>query len=224
MNDDAVRTSRLILVPALITLAVTALRLVGELMRWNPALFSREAGGAGAIVGIVWLVPIFGIYFARKLVAAGLGPAGAGRALGMAVLGLALVPAGIFVANALKLPFLGVLPVLAVVSLLAAFVAFRGWPALGRVLLAYGLAARIPVAALMLVAMMANWGTHYELGPPEMPPMGLFTKWLLIGLVPQLTFWIAFTIVVGAIFGSLAAMIVGRARSGGPAVAAAGRA
>lgn len=222
--NDTVRTGRLILVPALITLAVTALRLVGELMRWNPTFFSREAGGAGAIVGIVWLVPIFGVYFARKLVAAGLGPAGAGRALGLAVLGLAFVPAGIFVANALKLPFLGVLPILAVVSLLAAFVAFRGWPALGRVLLAYGLAARIPVAALMLVAMMANWGTHYELGPPEMPAMGLFTKWVLIGLVPQLTFWVAFTIVVGAIFGSVAAMIGGRARSGGPAVAATGRA
>jgi len=222
--NDTVRTSRLILVPALITLAVTALRLVGELMRWNPTLFSREAGGAGAIVGIVWLVPIFGVYFARKLVAAGLGPAGAGRALGMALLGLALVPAGIFVANALKLSFMAVLPILAVVSLLAAFVAFRGWPALGRVLLAYGLAARIPVALLMLVAMMANWGTHYELGPPEMPPMSLFTKWVMIGLVPQLTFWVAFTMVVGAIFGAVAAMIGGRARSGGPALAPTGRA
>jgi hypothetical protein len=96
---DPVRTSRLILVPALITLAVTALRLVGELMRWNPTFFSREAGGAGAVVGIVWLVPVFGVYFARKLVAAGLGPARAGRALGMALLGLTFVPAGIFLAQ-----------------------------------------------------------------------------------------------------------------------------
>lgn len=222
--NDTVRTGRLILVPALITLAVTALRLVGELMRWNPTFFSREAGGAGAIVGIVWLVPIFGVYFARKLVAAGLGPASAGRALGMAFLGLAFVPAGIFLARALKLPLLGALPLLAAVSLLAAFVAFRGWPALGRVLAAYGLAARIPVAALMLVAMLADWGTHYELGPPDMPPMGLFAKWLVIGLLPQLTFWIGFTIVVGAIFGSVAAMIGGRARSGGPALAPTGRA
>jgi hypothetical protein len=172
----------------------------------------------------VWLVPIFGVFFARKLVAAGMGPAGAGRALGMALLGLVLVPAAIFAAQALKLPFLGVLPLLGIASLLAAFVAYRGWPALGRVLLAYGLAARIPVAVLMLVAMMANWGTHYELGPPELPPMGLFTKWVAIGLVPQLTFWIGFTMVVGAIFGSVAAMIGGRARSGGGAFAPAGRA
>lgn len=222
--NDTVRTSRLILVPALITLAVTGLRLAGELMRWNPTLFSREAGGAGAIVGIVWLVPIFGIYFARKLLAAGMGPAGAGRSLGFAVLGLALVPAAMFLAQALKLRFMAVLPLLAVASLAGAFVAFRGWPALGRVLGAYALAARIPVAALMLVAMMANWGTHYELGPPELPPMSLFVKWFMIGLVPQLTFWIAFTIVVGTIFGSIAAMVGGRARTGGPALAPTGRA
>jgi hypothetical protein len=217
--DDTVRTGRLILVPALITLAVTGLRLTGEIMRWNPTFFSREAGGAGALVGIVWLVPVFGIYFARKLVAAGQGPAGAGRALGMAFLGLALVPAAVMLARTLELSFMAVLPLLALSSLAGAFVAYRGWPALGRVLGAYGLAARVPVAVLMLVAMTANWGTHYELGPPDLPPMGLITKWAAIGLVPQLTFWIGFTIVVGTIFGSVAAMIGGRARSGGPALA-----
>jgi hypothetical protein len=223
MNDTP-RLGRLILVPALITLAVTIVRLVGELMRWSPTFFSREAGGAGAIVGIVWLVPVFGVYFARKLLAAGLGPAGAGRALGRAFLGLLFVPAAIFVARAMNLRFLAVLPLLAVASLAGAYVASRGWPALGRVLGAYALAARIPVAALMLVAMMANWGTHYELGPPDLPPMGLLTKWIAIGLVPQLTFWVAFTIVIGTIFGSVAAMIGGRARSGGGAFAPAGRA
>jgi hypothetical protein len=87
------------------------------------------------------------------------------------------------------------------------------------VLGAYALAARIPVALLMLVAMIGNWGTHYELGPPDLPPMGLFAKWVAIGLFPQLTFWIAFTIVVGTIFGSVAAMIGRRAQSAAPAVA-----
>jgi hypothetical protein len=49
--------------------------------------------------------------------------------------------------------------------------------------------------------------------------MGLFAKWVAIGLFPQLTFWIAFTIVVGTIFGSVAAMIGRRAQSAAPAVA-----
>jgi hypothetical protein len=216
---NTVQVGRLILVPALITLAVTALRLVGELAHWNPVFFSRQAGGAGAIVGIVWLVPIFGVYFARKLLAAGEGPAGAGRALGLGFLGLLFVPAAIFLGQALKLSLIPMLPILAASSLLGAFVASRGWPALGRVLGAYALAARIPVALLMLVAMKANWGTHYELGPPGMPAMGLLARWALIGLLPQLTFWIAFTVVVGAIFGSVAALIGGRARSAAPAVA-----
>ena len=90
--NDRVAVGRLVLVPALITLAVTGLRLVGELLRWDPRFFSREAGGAGAIVGIVWLVPVFGVYFARKLVSAGEGPSGAGKALGFAFLGVVVQP------------------------------------------------------------------------------------------------------------------------------------
>ena len=41
---------RLILVPAGITLAVTLLRLIGELQEWSSALFNRSVGGGGAIV------------------------------------------------------------------------------------------------------------------------------------------------------------------------------
>jgi hypothetical protein len=217
--SDRAAVGRLVLGPALITLAVTGLRLVGELMRWDSRFFSREAGGAGAIVGIVWLVPVFGAYFARKLVSAGEGPSGAGKALGFALLGLAAFVVAMTSARALDLGLPAAIAILAVAALLAAFIAYRGWPGLGRVLLWYGLAARIPVALLMLVAMIGNWGTHYELGPPDMPPMALFPKWLAIGLLPQLTVWIGFTVVVGTIFGAVAAMLGGRARAGGTATA-----
>ena len=54
----------LIAVPAAITLAITALRLTGEMLHWSPRFFSREAGGGLAVVGIAWLVPLFGIWFA----------------------------------------------------------------------------------------------------------------------------------------------------------------
>jgi len=86
-------TRKLILVPAVITLAVTLLRLVGELQGWSPLLFNKEAGGGGALVGIAWLVPIFGAWFGWKLTRAGSGPGGIGRALGLTLLALALVPA-----------------------------------------------------------------------------------------------------------------------------------
>jgi hypothetical protein len=94
-----------------------------------------------------------------------------------------------------------------------AVVAYLGWPQLGRVNGAYGFAARIPVAVVMLVAMAAKWGTHYELGAPGLPEMEFFTKWVTIGLIPQLVLWIAFTIIVGCLFGSIAAAVRARARA-----------
>ena len=102
MSDDAsTRPDRLILVPAIITLAVTLLRLVGELQGWSPRFFSKEAGGGGALVGIAWLVPVFGAWFGWKLARSGQRAGSLGRALGLAILALALVPASGFVAGKL---------------------------------------------------------------------------------------------------------------------------
>ena len=81
-----VSIKKLILVPALITLAITLLRLIGELQRWSPALFNRDPGGGGALIGIAWLVPVFGIYFGWKLASAGEHPPSAGKAIGFAFL------------------------------------------------------------------------------------------------------------------------------------------
>jgi hypothetical protein len=201
----------LILMPALITLAVTILRLVGELQHWSPRLFSREAGGAGALVGIVWLVPIFGFYFAWKLAKAALAP-GAGRVIGFSALALGLAALIIFATVKTIANQRAQFGVFLVAAVIASVIAYRGWPALGRVLLAYGLAARVPVALVMLVAIYANWGTHYDVAPPNFPPMSPLAKWLMIGLVPQLLMWIPFTICVGALFGGLALLAVGRRR------------
>ena len=60
----------------------------------------------------------------------------------------------------------------------------------------------------MLIAMLGDWGTHYELGPPGYPEMGFLTKYILIALFPQMTFWIMFTMVVGTLFGGIAAALV----------------
>ncbi len=58
---------KLILIPALITLGITLLRLAGELMDLPLWLANKNPGGMGALIGISWLPPIFGIYFALKL-------------------------------------------------------------------------------------------------------------------------------------------------------------
>lgn len=202
-EKGGVSVGRLILVPAVITLAVTLLRLVGELNGWSPALFNRAAGGGGAIVGIVWLVFVFGFYFAWKLLEAGEGPAGRWQPLGYAALGLAIAFAMGFAAARLHLAQTAQFAVFVAASLVALFVAMRGWPALGRTLAAYGLAARIPVAIVMLFAILGNWGTHYDVVPPNFPEMGAFQKWFLIGFIPQLTLWMGFTVAVGMLCGGL---------------------
>src|SRR5579859_6464268 len=76
-------TMQLIMVPSVITLAVTILRLVGELQQWSPRFFSTAAGGGGAIVGISWLPILFGPYFALKLAGAAAGPESKGKAIGL---------------------------------------------------------------------------------------------------------------------------------------------
>ena len=45
MSQDASRIGKLMLVPALITLAVTSLRLVGELQGWLVRVFGVSQGG-----------------------------------------------------------------------------------------------------------------------------------------------------------------------------------
>jgi len=201
----------LVLVPAVITLGITLLRLVGELMRWSETLFNRSAGGGFAIVGIVWLVPVFGVYFALKLAAMGHRPARLGRAIGLITLGLLILPVTVALGRVLQLaPGRGWILLFTVGSLIGLGVAYQGWPALGGTLVAYGLAARIPVAVIMLLAILGNWGTHYELGPPDFPAMAPLAKWVWIGLVPQMTLWMAFTVIVGGLVGSLAVAVMRR--------------
>jgi len=210
---NEIETRKLILVPAVITLVVTLLRLTGELLHWSKALFNPAPGGGGAIVGIAWLVPVFGIYFGWRLARAGLAGA-TGRAAGFALLGFLIMPAGGFTAVKLGMSqqSLTLLGVFVVLSIVGAAIAYRGWPALGRVLLAYGLAARIPVALVMLAAMFGNWGTHYDVAPPDFPAMSTLAKWVVIGLLPQMTIWIWFTMAAGALLGALAAAVAGRNR------------
>jgi hypothetical protein len=67
MEQQKPEYGKLILIPALITLGITFLRLGAEFMGLPSWLASRKAGGVGALIGISWLPPVFGVYFACKL-------------------------------------------------------------------------------------------------------------------------------------------------------------
>ena len=60
-------TRSLVVVPALITLAVTALRRAVEFAGLPAWLANNGAGGAGAIFGIVWMPLVFGPWFALRI-------------------------------------------------------------------------------------------------------------------------------------------------------------
>src|SRR6516225_5814265 len=90
-------TMQLILVPSIITLAITILRLVGELQHWPKPWFSTTAGGGLAIIGISWLPLIFGPYFAVKLAREGEGPTSTGKSIAFPVVGLLVLIAGGYV-------------------------------------------------------------------------------------------------------------------------------
>ena len=195
---------RLILVPALITLAVTLIRLVGELSRWSPSLFNRAPGGPGALVGIVWLVPVFGIYFALRLARAGERPTGVGRTLAWAALAFIFNVAVLIGCVKLFPSPVVQLGIFTLGSWVGVALARPGWPSLWRVLLAYGLAARIPVLIVMFLAIFSGWDTHYAKPRPDFPPMGRWGLFFWTALLPQMSFWIWLTVVGGLIFGALA--------------------
>ena len=204
---------RLVFVPALITLAVTLLRLTGELMGWSDRFFSRAAGGNAALVGIVWLIPVFGLYFGLKLCRAGAGPDRAGKAFGFAMLAFAFNSSALILAVRLVPSPVAQLGIFAVTSWLAILIARPGWPSLWRVLLAYGFLARLPVLAIMFAAIFGSWDSHYAKPRPDFPPMGPWGLFFWTALLPQLSVWIYLTIVGGLVFGALAAAVH---RSGNP--------
>lgn len=197
----------LILIPALITLAITILRLVGELQHWSKAWFNPEAGGPWSIVGITWLAAIFGIYFAIRLLRGGEGPASSWRAIGVALLGGVVMFAGQIIGRKFIFPysFKATLIFLCAAWALAGLLQSAAWPSLFKVLLAYGYAARVPVAFVMFLAFRGQWGTHYDALPPGWHSEGLWGDFVWLGFFPQLTFWVGFTIAAGSLFGALGA-------------------
>jgi hypothetical protein len=207
---------KLILIPSLITLAITLLRLLGELQNWPTSLFNPAAGGGGAIIGISWLPPIFGFYFARKLLKAGETPISAGKVILGVLLGIVLMVLGGFVGFAPQLQFPGKI-FLGLLLMVAGGVApFFAWRKLYKVLLAYGLAARIPVAILMFFAIRGNWGTHYDVPPPGFVETDWFSKYIQIGLIPQIFLWIPYTILTGTLIAGITAAIMHRSKAAKP--------
>jgi hypothetical protein len=210
--QDRARLARLVLVPGLIALAVTLLRLTGELLHWSTNWFYNDAGGitpsgVSWVVGIVWLPVPFGVYFALRLIAAGRGPASPALAILCSAGGLLILYAGQrLIVTGLTLDLRLKLLLIWAVSVVPALALIKVWPALWRVLLVYGLASRLPVALIMFFAMRGRWGTHYDYAG-QIPPEEFGFAYVWLALIPQLVFWVGFTILLGMLAGAVAAAI-----------------
>lgn len=207
-SQSSVSIGKLITIPAIITLAITILRLVGELQHWPKPWFNAAPGGGAAIVGISWLPIIFGPYFAWKLAAAGEGPSTSGKAIGMSALGLLVFILGVVAFGVGLSKHVTALLLLGfVLELASAFVPRLGWREFGNTLLAYAFAARIPVVVVMFIAMKANggqgWGTHYDVVTPGFTVTSFAQKFVELALIPQMTLWIGWTVAVGGLLGSI---------------------
>ena len=66
MATSSLNIKKLILVPAIISLVITLVRLIGELSDGLPLLFNKASGGAGALIGIAWQGEPYG-YSTNKL-------------------------------------------------------------------------------------------------------------------------------------------------------------
>jgi hypothetical protein len=213
-------TFSLVLVPALITLVVNVSRLVLELAGFGPPLVSAEAGGGGALLGITWLVPIFGVWFGYRLAKTGRGPSSRGRAALLSFAGVAIFLGGAALCFALELVTLGTaeqpkapegLEYILGLGIIAVLAQVIAWPRAAAVLTLYALCARLPVVAITWIAVRAGWETHFTALMPGIPPLTGDELFFALSTA-QVTIWPIFTITVGGLAAAIGAAFGGRAR------------
>jgi len=227
MSKSPSSVTKAVLIASVLTLIVSAVRLYGERHGWDPKFFGPGPGGANitkdaagveqkapGLLGIAFLVPIFGFWFGAVMSRGGNRPKSIGKALGLHLLAAAVF-VGSFVAimqvvkpDTQSLEGVQKMLIMSCAGAgLAALVALFAWPRMWGTQLIYALLARIPVVGITYVACQRGWDTHHvKLGPGNLQIADPMVKafWLS---VPQLTIWPVFTIIVGGFFATLAAAI-----------------
>lgn len=200
----------LLLLAAGLTLLVTGVRLLGELDGWDERWFSRDAGSPLNPFGIIWLVPVFGFLFGRRLAQGGHRP---GSSVGLfaplvgaaVLLGVAMYVGSRYEGTQLRdagrwLPYVG-----GGLALLGLF----SWPRAFVANLGYGLMARLPVVVVQYFDIQRGWQTHYGKVHPKLPTMTADERIAALTLA-QAGFWLPLTILVGGVFAALGAATVRR--------------
>ena len=200
----------LLLLASLLTLVVTIVRVFGEREGWSAAWFDAVVCNPFNPLGIVWLVPVFGFLFGRRLAQQGSRPPFV-PAFFVPMFGLLLLAgAGGYMrkelaGEALRTGFSWLLwagPVLALLGLFA-------WPRAFVANLAYAVLARLPVVAVQVLDVQSGWQTSYGHVHPKLPPMTADERLWLLALT-QAAIWVPFTILLGGGSAALGALTVRR--------------
>ncbi len=202
------RVLPLVWVAAAISLLVTVVRLVGELQGWDAFWFSSEPGSFLNPFGIVWLVPVFGFLFGRRVAqATGRPPFVASFFVPM--FGFVVLLAGVgYIARELSPESMRaamdhVVWGAPVLSLLALF----AWPRVFAVNLLYALLARAPVVVVQYLDVHNGWQTHYGRVHPKLARLSADERlWSLT--VAQGSLWIPFTLLLAGGAAALGARTV----------------
>ena len=207
MSDSKPSTLRTILWPSLITLAMTITRLVGELQGW----ITNESGGAGHLLGISWLIFVFGAWFGFRLSRNGSSPRLKPAAIWALVPALAIVGTFAYRMNGVDLKDTstaaqeGIMTTLQIASMVAgggALLALVIWTRLAFTLFAYGLFARAGVMVVTWLAKDQGWNTHYtKIGPTGIEKE--MAETLALTSFAQFCLWVPFTVVFGTLMGCL---------------------
>ncbi|MFT7536064.1 MAG: hypothetical protein ACI85K_002018 [Hyphomicrobiaceae bacterium] len=210
MTEHQPRIVPILLVAAILTLAVTIVRVIGECNQWDSFWFSPEPGSPLNPFGIVWLVPVFGFLFGRRLSQSG----GAPRFVTgffvpmfgfFAIMGAAFAIGAQFEGQEMLRALTYFLYGAPVLSLLALF----AWPRAFVALLAYGIVARVPVMLVQYLDVQNGWQTHYGRLHPKLGVLAADDRiWLLT--LAQAGLWIPFTITLGCAFAAIGAATAGK--------------
>jgi hypothetical protein len=66
----------------------------------------------------------------------------------------------------------------------------------------------------MNFAMRGDWKTHYDAIPAGFPEdLSFWDKYIQLAFVPQMVMWIAFTIIMGSLFGGVAIAVARRGKA-----------
>jgi len=213
----------LVLVPALITLGITVLRLVGELKQWDPTWFGKpEAGGSNALLGISWLMFVFGLYFGVRLTRSGAGPRSRKKALVLSLVAIAAVLGCMFALQAADLLSIpdqdhpgearGMGFLVGTLALGCAITAIA-WGRAAWTLFVYALLARIPVVIVTWIALgQDEWNTHYTKVAPFFTNATEANRSEFL-IMPQITFWPAMTVILGTVMACLGALLSGKPKA-----------